>query len=134
MRVRGGSMFPSLRAEDVLVIAPMVPDQIRRGAVILAHCGDRLVAHRVRHVRLEAGVTIITTRGDNRRDDDAAITSKEVIGKVVAVERRGRRLPVRAALSILSLSVRIRAKSADQMKRLIACLRPAGVDARVFQS
>ena len=134
LRVRGGSMFPSLRNDDVLIIEPVVASELRRGSVILACSGDRLIAHRVRNVRFDAKVTLITTRGDNRREDDHPLTAQSVVGRVVAVERHGRRVDVPKYSFALSFLVRLRLLSVKGGAKLVAWARRSGAGELSLQS
>ena len=89
--VRGFSMSPFIRDEDVVTIAPMKGGPPRVGEVVAfvkPGCG-RLAVHRV--VAAEGTGWLI--RGDNCPEPDGVVATEKIIGRVVAVERKGR--PVR---------------------------------------
>lgn len=92
--VRGFSMTPFIRDEDVVTIAPMNGQPPRVGEVVaFSHPGcGRLVIHRV-VARAGQGWLV---RGDNCPEPDGVVEVGHVHGRVVAVERRGK--PVRLGL------------------------------------
>jgi hypothetical protein len=86
---RGLSMQPFIRDGDVITVAPLTR-RSRRGDV-LAVCdpvSERLVVHRVVAVAGE----VYVTRGDNTDREDGPAHLADVVGRVVAVERAGRRV------------------------------------------
>ncbi len=88
--VRGYSMAPFIRDEDVVTIAPMKGSPPRVGDVVAfvkAECG-KLAVHRV--VAGEGTGWLI--RGDNCPEPDGVVATEKIIGRVVAVERKGRRV------------------------------------------
>jgi hypothetical protein len=83
----GASMYPALREGDRLEVSPIGARPPRPGEIVVVCRGERLVAHRL--VSLARGVAV--TRGDASAADDRPIASSEILGRVVAVRRRGRR-------------------------------------------
>lgn len=89
-RARGGSMHPAIRDGDALWVSPSAP--VRRGDVALCRAAaGRVLAHRVVCVT-EAG---IQTQGDALACPDPPVPWEQVLGRVTAVERAGRRLSPR---------------------------------------
>jgi signal peptidase len=85
-RVRGVSMRPFLDDGDVVSIAPVHPERIRVGDVLcFERPSDRLVLHRV----VERHAARLVTRGDALAWVEP-VASEHVLGKLTAVERRGR--------------------------------------------
>jgi signal peptidase I len=84
LRVTGHSMAPFLRPGDY-VLVKSVPFE-------LIHCGDILVTQRVdgylthRFVGIDENGWI--TKGDRNRRADAPVRTQEIVGLVVAFERR----------------------------------------------
>lgn len=84
--VSSGSMAPSLRVGDVLVVAPADSGSIDGGEIVTFHDprqGDRLVTHRV--VRQNADGALVT-RGDANLDPDPAPVDPDQVkgvGRVV---------------------------------------------------
>jgi RimJ/RimL family protein N-acetyltransferase len=84
--LRGESMAPLLRDGDRLRVEPLSGRTPAPGEVVVARRGERLVAHRL--VEVIGGEVV--TRGDACRESDPPLPAGELLGRVVAVERRGR--------------------------------------------
>jgi ribosomal protein S18 acetylase RimI-like enzyme len=94
--VRGLSMTPFIHDKDVVTVAPLASAEPRVGdivAVVLPQTG-RLVIHRV-VARKNRGWVV---RGDNSLRSDGIVLSKQILGRVVRVERNGR--PVRPGVTL----------------------------------
>jgi Uncharacterised nucleotidyltransferase len=90
--VVGGSMLPWIRAGDYLVAAPLPMNNLIPGDVVLFERTGELVAHRlIRRVRIEGGDYLVT-KGDWMTTEDTPLAPAAVIGKVFAIDRRGRRI------------------------------------------
>ena len=87
-RVRGDSMHPVIREDDVVHVEPS--REIAAGDVVLVLAQRGLTAHRV--VSLGDGVVVM--RGDNAPEDDDPVAVEQVLGKVEWVVRRGKRRAV----------------------------------------
>ena len=86
-------MHPTIRDQELITIAAVAPSQIRRGDIILCRHRRGVVAHRV--VRIERGnraTPILVLRGDAADCCDAPVAPDQVLGKVLAVDRAGRRV------------------------------------------
>ncbi len=93
----GPSMNPTLKAGDGLRLKPCKPAAIRVGDVVVYPHPDtgRNVVHRVINVTS----TGLVTRGDNNSETDPyTVRGKDVIGKVVAIRRKNRTIPLRGGL------------------------------------
>ncbi|HEX4782028.1 MAG TPA: S24/S26 family peptidase [Usitatibacter sp.] len=86
LRVTGASMLPAIRPGDVLEVRSMGIDAVRGGDVVLFARDGRFFAHRV----VRRGISSLVTRGDALESDDAPFGEAELLGAVVAVQRRGR--------------------------------------------
>jgi hypothetical protein len=122
MNYIGPSMNPILRPGDRLHIVSYDFQEVRGGDVIvfIPPGGDSKVVHRVISVNSDG----IRTRGDNcNHADDWVLRRENILGRVVAAQRRNRRLRVFGGLWGHLLSVAIRAtKSIDS--NLTSMLRP----------
>jgi len=86
--VRGSSMAPFIRDQDVVTIAPMNGRAPRLGDVVAFALpgNERMAVHRV-VARVGAGWLM---HGDNCPEPDGVVASDDVLGRVVRVERGGR--------------------------------------------
>jgi hypothetical protein len=79
----GGSMHPTIRHLDPVLVAP-VARRVRRGEVVLVPLGSRLMLHRVVDVQGD----IVLTRGDARQRNDAPVPREDVVARAVAVRHQ----------------------------------------------
>jgi hypothetical protein len=88
--VRGSSMTPFIRDEDAVTIAPMngILPSIGEVVAFLTPGGGRLAVHRVVG-RAQGGWLI---RGDSCAKPDGTVATEKILGRVVSVERKGRRV------------------------------------------
>lgn len=78
----GGSMHPTIRHADPVLVAPLAR-HVRRGHVVLVPLGPRLMLHRVVDVQGD----IVLTRGDARQRNDAPIAAQQVVARALAVRQ-----------------------------------------------
>ena len=122
----GHSMFPTIMANETVLVEPIAPSAVHRGDIILYRCNGNLIAHRVMgmvtdengndyssllqafSVRADRGPQqtkngeepspcpganrVFILRGDAARSFDEPVTTDQILGKVVAVQRYGRNL------------------------------------------
>ena len=88
-RASGGSMHPTIRAGDMLILAPIDPTVLRKGDVVLARQSGRLVAHRIAEVTKSDAGTRMLLRGDALSACAPTVSADAVLAKVVAIERAG---------------------------------------------
>ena len=88
IRVRGFSMAPFIRDDDVLTITPMNGRVPSVGEVVAFTLPDpgRLVIHRI--IAARDGAWLV--RGDNCPKPDGIVGCKNILGRVTRVERQGR--------------------------------------------
>lgn len=88
--VRGWSMWPILRDGDEVVVdhgcLTFAP-----GDIVVCWRDRRLLAHRVLWVRAEPSPAVLT-KGDSRRRCDGWISAENILGRVNARQRQGRRI------------------------------------------
>jgi signal peptidase len=124
-RAHGASMRPFIRDGDVIEVQPVGAAPIRRGDVVLCrNGGGRVVAHRVIQVGQESGRVAVVTQGDALARPDRLIFQEQVLGRVVAVERGGRRIRLDVAPQQLMGVLWIRLSPlGGWLYRLLAALR-----------
>lgn len=76
------SMWPSIKAGDIVVIKGVEAKELKVGDVIVYDSGDGFIIHRV--VSLDAKTLI--TKGDANSEPDAPIRYNQVIGRAVGSE------------------------------------------------
>jgi signal peptidase I len=101
LRVFGTSMLPSILPGDLLSIHRASLNDISPGEVVLFLQKGRLFVHRVVDRKVAAtadnrGESCLVTRGDCMGHDDPPVSSAELLGRVVSVERDNRRVELRA--------------------------------------
>jgi signal peptidase I len=115
LRVVGGSMIPAIWPGDVLSVNSYGTVDALPGDIVVFRREGRLVTHRAVEVRSqESGVRIqeqspktnhqsamltFVTRGDRVRRNDAPVSSRELLGRVTAIERGSRQFTPRQSLS-----------------------------------
>jgi hypothetical protein len=82
----GWSMHPTIRYGEMITVEPLGESPVRAGDVLLYRHARSAIAHRL--VRMTS--TELVLRGDAADCCDAPINSDQLLGRVVAVERRGR--------------------------------------------
>jgi len=84
-KAKGGSMSPFIRNGDVVEVVP-VKRKINLGDIVL-YCSSHgnPVVHRV----IRRGKESVTTKGDSVSSSDQPLLSKQVLGRVMVVEKNG---------------------------------------------
>jgi hypothetical protein len=88
-RARGRSMAPAVRDGDVLTVAPVAPDLVTVGDVILCDTWRGPIAHRVVAIHGNGSARCLVLKGDCSLENDRPIQPERVRGRLVAVERNG---------------------------------------------
>ena len=109
LRALGASMLPAVWPGDILHVHRSHPEEIRPGDIIMFARAGGLVAHRVVEklppgARGEPHGVQWLTRGDRHRANDAPVSMRELLGRVTAIERRGRRIHPRPSLRHRAIS------------------------------
>jgi len=91
-RPSGSSMTPTIRDGETVLAISIEASNVKRHDIILYQTGQRLIAHRVIAIRHQEDRTLFILQGDAARLPDLPIQSHQILGKVVAVERCGRRI------------------------------------------
>ncbi len=89
----GESMFPCIKQGDLLVVHPIALEEAAIGEIVAfrkVESHSVLTTHRVVQKGKERGQRYIITQGDrNPYRDFPLVSSQEVLGKVVGIERNG---------------------------------------------
>lgn len=92
----GTSMVPTIQPGDMLTIQPLNSHEIALGDLVVYAKEHTLVVHRVVRTACSSGETRLVTRGDRLLRDDAPILPADLLGRVARIERKNRRVNVRA--------------------------------------
>jgi polysaccharide export outer membrane protein len=103
--VTGDSMRPTLVPGDRVIAAPFL-GLPRPGQIVLARAASALVAHRLARVDLIDGRRVYRLQGEACDAFDAGVPREALLGRVVAVLRRGERLPIDEGPATLERVVR----------------------------
>ena len=126
IRTRGLSMYPLIRHGDLIEVEPADASSVRIGDVVLSRDGhDRMIAHRVVKVHGKGHGGTLVTKGDWTFRPDDAIEPGQVLGRIVAIERAGKRITLntRAQRLLQLLTARISPHSRWLYLPLSACAR-----------
>jgi signal peptidase I len=91
-RALGTSMFPFIRSGDLLTTRAVNPTDLSIGEVLLYQREGRSFVHRLIKKKFMNGTPQFITRGDHQTFCDPAICSSQILGKVICIERSGRRI------------------------------------------
>ena len=103
----GHSMYPTIIANETILVEPVDPETVKRGDIILYRTNGRLVAHRVVGINMlidnsslpssdfnsqssaPSPLRFFILRGDASSTCDEPVEFNQILGKVVSVERNG---------------------------------------------
>lgn len=88
-RAAGLSMEPSIRDGDAITVVPVPLEEVSRGDVLLYRRDERLLAHRVLG-RVRGVEGLLRVRADAPGWEEERVSGSDVLGRVEAVERKGR--------------------------------------------
>jgi signal peptidase I len=87
LRVFGTSMVPSILPGDLISVQRAIVTEISNGEIVLYARDGRMFAHRVVGCMDSPEGSLLTARGDRFRHNDPPISSSELLGKVISIER-----------------------------------------------
>jgi hypothetical protein len=102
-RAPGLSMHPAIKEGETITVVPISSFNIKHGDILLYLTGKKVIAHRVVRIEREKSdfathskalnpQLIFTLRGDASPTSDDPVEAQKVLGKVVSVERLGRKI------------------------------------------
>lgn len=114
-RASGRSMYPAIREGETITVQPVASSTVKKGDIILYRWQRGVIAHRVVGVEKFAGDSFrLIMRGDASGAPIERVAPDQVLGRVVAVDRNGRRIDL---CSIRSKMQRILHPIASQVKK-----------------
>ena len=111
-QAEGISMYPTIRDGETITVVAVSADEVGRGDILLCRHGQRMLAHRVIAVDTSGGGRVFELRGDAKASSDALVGASEVVGQVVDVRRKGRRIPLCGRAARLRRAARLAASRA----------------------
>jgi len=87
LRVFGTSMVPAILPGDLISVQRSGMFEISRGEIVLYAREGRMFAHRVVGCLDSPEGSLLIARGDRFRHNDPPISSSELLGKVISIER-----------------------------------------------
>jgi signal peptidase I len=114
LRVQGTSMLPWVRPGDIASVRRVPLDTVRCGDVVLFRRKSQLFVHRVIEKRGALGAAQFRAKGDAHTRCDGLVEQQELLGRVVRLYRRGRRIdldaPGQIALGLLISQLSLRSR------------------------
>jgi signal peptidase I len=99
--IRGASMFPLLRPQDIITVVKCNCKELKPGNLILfkpTTNNDTVVVHRLIHKRKNENRYTFITKGDFQFNYDTPIAPEDIIGKVIKIRTRGRSISLEGTL------------------------------------
>ncbi len=87
LRIVSGSMYPAVRAGDLLQVAPMPAEELQPGDILLCHNQGQLICHRLVRRYANIGKLYVVTKGDRSSKCDPPLAANQVLGRVVRLRR-----------------------------------------------
>lgn len=87
----GASMFPFIRWNEYILVKRVPLDSISLGdAIVFGAQGKDKICHRVVRVEEVSGKFWFYTKGDKNKFFDGPVSQGKILGRVIAIKRRGR--------------------------------------------
>lgn len=91
LKISGSTMRPMLDDGDIVVIEPIDPATVRaQDIVLIATSSGTALIHRVVAIQDIEGALHALTRGDGSCQHDTPVPLNKVLGRVVAMQRKGK--------------------------------------------
>jgi hypothetical protein len=103
---QGSSMVPSIFPRDTLLVLRQSAASVQPGQVVLFSRDGRFCAHRVVRVMDVGGQSFVITCGDALTQEDLPVAEHELLGRVTAVSRCGKRIELEGMPAVASLWLR----------------------------
>jgi signal peptidase I len=118
LQTMGASMLPAVWPGDILTVCSHDASQALPGDIVLFSREGKLVAHRVVERTGSSNGIRWVTRGDRVADNDAPVSTHELLGRVTTIERGSRRFTPSPHRSLASRLISWILRSSDFCTRL----------------
>lgn len=130
-RPGGHSMHPTIRDGEAVTVEPVNALAVKRGDILLYQTERGVIAHRVRSIKKNGNAAkVFILRGDTSISCDEPVKADQILGKIISVERNGRKVDISSRVSKLFRTVRA---STSQIKYILICRMSFGVSS-LFKS
>ena len=120
LQVTGWSMLPTIFPGDTLIIERCSAASTCEGDIVLVSRDGRLFVHRLLEKTRESDrSSSIRTRGDSMPTIDPPVTEEQLMGRVSAIERNGRRMTPTRSLHGLCRVVAALVRRSDFAGRVV---------------
>lgn len=92
IKMKGYSMYPTLRPDDIGVIEYCAPENLKTGDIIVFKSNRHLVAHRLIAIKKENNIFQFTAKGDKNSFCDPVFSQEALIGRIKELERKGKKI------------------------------------------
>ncbi len=90
---KGFSMSPTIRDGEAVTVEPLKAREARIGDILLYQTERGVIAHRVVGIEDEESTArVLILRGDSLATCDAPVRAEQILGRVIEVERKGRKV------------------------------------------
>ena len=96
LRVHGTSMQPWMRSKDIALIRKISIENVRCGDVVLFRRENHLFVHRIVEKRGSLNAAQLLSKGDAHPTSDGVVQEQELLGRVMRIYRKGRRIDLDA--------------------------------------
>jgi signal peptidase I len=108
-------MYPTIRDGEAVTVEPIEAREAKIGDIVLYQTERGVIAHRVVGIEDEENADrVLILRGDSLATCDAPVRAEQVLGRVIAVERRGRKVKLTGRRAGIRRAVR---RCATRLKR-----------------
>jgi len=112
---RGASMLPTIFPGDILLVSRQPADGVRCGHVVLASRDGRFYAHRVIRKEAENGCYSLITRGDALPEEDPPVPAHDLLGRVTAIIRGGKKIDLEEKQPVRKKVLRWAVRKSDSL-------------------
>jgi signal peptidase I len=128
-------MYPAIKDGEIIKVEPVELSHIKRGDIVFYRTKKGVIAHRVVHIeRRNGGPPFFVLRGDSLEACDGIVEPRQVVGRVISVERNGHDYKLSSIhaklfynLHFYGSSLRKRLAQIPLAKRLYFFFKPQGL-------
>ena len=88
-RAGGGSMWPTIRPGEAITVELATAAEVKLKDIVLYRTSRGVIGHRVVGMANRKGERVFLARGDAGSGAGELVAAEQILGKVVAVERKG---------------------------------------------